>query len=179
MFDGRIVWRGIIYAVLMAVAKVITGVWLCNIPPIAGFLGVLKPAMRAVRYRFRSRSPSKEKGQAATAAQHGTESRAQREAKPASLYPSAILGLSMVARGEIGYLIASVAETKGVFSQPQRQPGHESETSSETYLVVIWAITLCTIIGPIAVGGLVRRVRKLRSGREKASGVDPLGSWGI
>jgi hypothetical protein len=175
MFDGRTVWRGIIYAVLMALAKVVTGVWLCNVPPAADFLGVLKPAMRLVTSRFRSRSPSKEKEKPDASGQ--TESRAQREAKPASLYPSAILGLSMVARGEIGYLIASLAETKGVFSQRSR--GQSGETSSEIYLVVIWAITLCTIVGPVAVGTLVRRVRKLRSGREKASGVDPLGSWGI
>lgn len=36
--------------------------------------------------------------------------------KPRSLYPASIIGLTMVARGEIGYLIASLAETDGIFS---------------------------------------------------------------
>ena len=37
--------------------------------------------------------------------------------KPIFLYPVSILGLSMVARGETGYMIASLAKTGGVLSQ--------------------------------------------------------------
>ena len=66
----------------------------------------------------------------------------------------------MVARGEIGFLIASVGEEKGVFVAATA-PTIEKDTEvvvSEIYLVVIWAIMLCTIVGPIAVGILVRRM---------------------
>lgn len=81
----------------------------------------------------------------------------------------------MVARGEIGYLIASLAETNGVFAQSSSNGGR----SSEIYLVVIWAITLCTVVGPISVGTLVRRVKKLQKQRERSGDPDPLGVWGI
>lgn len=78
----------------------------------------------------------------------------------------------MVARGEVGYLIASLAQSQGMFSS-----GSSGETS-EIYLVIIWAISICTLIGPICVGTLVKRVKKLQESRG-ASGSDPLGVWGI
>lgn len=95
--------------------------------------------------------------------------------KPRSLYPASILGLAMVARGEIGYLIASLAETDGIFSSSKQQ----NSGSSELYLVVVWAITLCTIIGPVCVGTLVKRVKTLQAQRVNSGGEDPLGSWGV
>lgn len=82
----------------------------------------------------------------------------------------------MVARGEIGYLIASIAETNGIFSQQHSSSGGGS---SQIYLVVIWAITLCTFVGPMSVGTLVRRVKKLQKQRKRSGGPDPLGVWGI
>jgi hypothetical protein len=96
--------------------------------------------------------------------------------KPLSLYPAAMLGTAMTARGEIGFLIASLAETTGLFaSSPKPSTG-----SSEIYLVVTWAIVLCTIIGPLGVGTLVKRVRRLQSGGESNLGVNgPLGIWGV
>ena len=78
----------------------------------------------------------------------------------------------MVARGEIGYLIASLAESQGIFGTGA------SGGSSDIYLVVIWAISICTLVGPICVGSLVKRVKKLREIRGE-SGLDPLGVWGI
>ncbi|KFY04013.1 hypothetical protein O988_01059 [Pseudogymnoascus sp. VKM F-3808] len=95
---------------------------------------------------------------------------------PRSLYPAAMLGTAMTARGEIGFLIASIAETTGLFASSSK-PGNGS---SEIYLVVTWAIVLCTIIGPLAVGTLVKRVRRLQSERAKTPGAsDPLGIWGV
>ncbi|EKD20205.1 Na+/H+ antiporter [Drepanopeziza brunnea f. sp. 'multigermtubi' MB_m1] len=99
--------------------------------------------------------------------------------KPLSLYPAAMLGTAMTARGEIGFLIASLAETTGLFAASS---GHENARagSSEIYLVVTWAIVLCTIIGPLGIGTLVKRVKRLQWERkEKGVGVDPLGIWGV
>jgi Kef-type K+ transport system membrane component KefB len=92
--------------------------------------------------------------------------------KPKSLYPAAILGSAMVSRGEIGFLISSVAEANGVFGEGG---------NTEEFLVVTWAILLCTLIGPITVGLLVKRVRRLQQAeRHKANGQeDPLGIWGV
>lgn len=78
----------------------------------------------------------------------------------------------MVARGEVGYFIASLAQSQGMFGT-----GSAGETS-EIYLVIIWAISICTLVGPICVGTLVRRVKKLQEIRG-GSGPDPLGVWGI
>lgn len=93
--------------------------------------------------------------------------------KPKSLYPASILSLAMVSRGEIGYLIASLAESNKIFGETS------DGSSSETYLVVIWAISLCTLIGPISVGTLVKRVKSLQIQRANTGGPDPLGVWGI
>jgi hypothetical protein len=100
--------------------------------------------------------------------------------RPLSLYPAAILGTAMSARGEIGFLIASLAETTGVFSS---DISTGSPQSSEIYLVVTWAIVLCTIIGPLSVGTLVNRIRRLdrdsatKGGKGRVEG--PLGIWGV
>lgn len=91
--------------------------------------------------------------------------------KPRSLYPSSVLGLAMVARGEIGYLIASLAQSQGMFE-------NGSSEISDIYLVVIWAISICTLLGPICVGSLVKHVKKLQAIRG-TSGPDPLGVWGV
>jgi hypothetical protein len=92
--------------------------------------------------------------------------------KPKSLYPPSILGLAMVARGEVGYLIVSLAQSKGIFSS------EFSEDFGEIYLVILWAISICTLIGPVSVGTLVKRVKKLQRTRYN-SDVNPLGIWGI
>lgn len=59
---------------------------------------------------------------------------------------AAFLGLAMVARGEVGLLIAQIGYTEsGLLSE-------------EGFLVVLWAILLNTVVGPVGVGVLVKRV---------------------
>ena len=75
--------------------------------------------------------------------------------KPRSLYPSAMLGSATIARGEIGFLISSLAESHGIFasSSPTSSSDLSSSTTrqpSEIYLIVTWAIMLCTILGPVS-----------------------------
>ncbi|KAK5017925.1 hypothetical protein LTR39_001275 [Cryomyces antarcticus] len=87
--------------------------------------------------------------------------------KPRSLYPAAILGSAMVARGEVGFLISSTAQSNGVLG-------------SEVFLVATWAIVLCTILGPISVGLLVGRVKRLQKKVADMGGRDDaLGIWGV
>ncbi|KAI9849432.1 MAG: hypothetical protein M1837_004052 [Sclerophora amabilis] len=109
--------------------------------------------------------------------------------KPLSLYPASIIGAAMVSRGEIGFLIASIAETNVIFSStgsPSSSSAKSPQGSSEIYLIVTWAIVLCTVVGPLAVGLLVRRVLRLQRGREETGGRsgewvegNPLGVWGV
>ncbi|KAE8355704.1 Sodium/hydrogen exchanger family-domain-containing protein [Aspergillus coremiiformis] len=219
MFNGKIVWRGIVYAILMTIGKLVTSLWLVRISsaPISSIIRTLqKPFSRVVLLCTRSAVLSKKKKKAnpeppsqdstttpqdqstetsnrqpqpSTPTQspgpeptdetptenptHRSPSSASLPPKPKSLYPASILGLAMVSRGEVGYLIASLAESKGIFGTSAS--GH----SSETYLVIVWAISLCTLFGPICVGSLVKRVKTLQRKRVDQGGEDPLGVWGI
>ena len=226
MFQGSVVWRGFVYAILMTFGKMCTGLWLVRGSPLSGliiFARILKASLSYATSCLRRPAKSQsEKSPKSQRAEHSKPVRdrdgtpqepsdnqsaavasdrqkpgefvtnsdsdrpPQREAdqrapsvpslppKPKSLYPASILSLAMVARGEIGYLIASLAESNGIF-------GKNSQGSSETYLVVVWAISLCTLIGPISVGTLVKRVKTLQRQRENSNtgGADPLGVWGI
>jgi hypothetical protein len=203
MFSGSVVWRGIVYTILMLFAKLVTGLWLVRLD-----ISLLKVIPMGVRSSiFGGGKAKKEVGSTAgapdtrelqpqgdasvrppteentTAKNQRTEPSSVRSTEtltkprnPRSLYPAAMLGTAMTARGEIGFLIASIAETTGLFASSSRP----SNGSSEIYLVVTWAIVLCTIIGPLGVGTLVKRVRRLQSERAKTPGAsDPLGIWGV
>lgn len=63
--------------------------------------------------------------------------------KSRSLYPALIVGLSMVSRGEIGFLIANIGMSADILSKA-------------AFIVTMWAILLNTILGPIAVGLIVK-----------------------
>lgn len=76
--------------------------------------------------------------------------------KPA-LQPALLLGFAMVARGEIGLLIVQIGYNE------------TSYVSEAGFLTAIWAILLNTILGPIAVGLLVK-YRGQRIGE---------GEWGL
>ncbi|KXJ89743.1 Sodium/hydrogen exchanger family-domain-containing protein [Microdochium bolleyi] len=118
--------------------------------------------------------------------------------KPVSLYPAGIISCAMVARGEIGFLISAVAESKGIFSSSpspsaagqsvssslsdEQQQQQQQQQPSDIFLIATWAIVLCTIIGPFAVGVLVRRVKKLEAQRRGGHASDEdhvLGAWGV
>jgi len=197
MFSGQIVWRGIIYAVLMAIGKIMTGLWLVRFSsnPVSGLVSIVKRSFAYVRSScarpriskrprkeqtpFRPKPPGRNTGvtqddsnqHESSANNPAPRSQIYLPPKPKSLYPPSILGLAMVARGEVGYLIASIAESQGIFSN------ESPEGPSEIYLVVIWAISLCTLIGPIMVGTLVKRARRLQA--KGGQGSDPLGVWGM
>lgn len=80
-------------------------------------------------------------------------SEAEAERKSSSFLAASFMGLAMVARGEIGILIAQVAYNSG-------QGSSNALLGTEAYLVSVWAIALCTIIGPLAVGFLAKHYAK-------------------
>lgn len=215
MFRGSVVWRGLIYSLLMMFGKMVTGLWLVRFSfnPVSKLIKYIKDLTRGFRLFCAPKNHNKNdkrkqeipSGSAALASHeksenpdsssnsvvnrsHETASQPnsleaecpqsnQRSSvafpmKPKSLYPPSILALAMVARGEVGYLIASLAQSQGIFSTGS------SDEISEIYLVIIWAISICTLVGPICVGTLVKRVKKLQNSRGN-SGLDPLGVWGI
>jgi hypothetical protein len=195
MFSGSIVWRGLVYAILMTFAKMVCGLWLVRFPlastkdPIRTFLSKVrlppvphfwgKSDTRTTATTTPPTHPQPER-QSSMAARTETNSHTSPAPKPLSLHPPLILALAMTARGEIGFLISAVAESKGVFSSSSSSG--ETSGESDIFLVVTWAIVLCTILGPLGVGLSVRRVRKLqdRKNREReGAGRDVLGVWGV
>ncbi len=229
MFSAYIVWRGLVYAVLMLLGKVLCGLWLVRFPAAMAWitsrtrnywLGGFKVMKRRVAGSERQQSTSGDRNRVGTAPsstgngdeRHGQESHEIQTlpephettdrlsadsavvdsqdaagrvtmpdpAKPLSLYPAAIVGLGMVARGEIGFLISSLAQSNGVFGVGRDQ------SESDIFLVVTWAIFICTIVGPLSVGLLVRRARRLervairadRQGHDHQAR-DVLGVWGV
>jgi hypothetical protein len=109
----------------------------------------------------------------------GAQPPTPRIVKPKSIYPATMLGFAMVSRGEIGFLISSVAESAGIWrTDNAHQSSDGIAKSSDIFIVVTWAIVICTFVGPVAVGLIVRRVRRL----ELAKGPTErsvLGSWGV
>ncbi|KAH7246915.1 Sodium/hydrogen exchanger family-domain-containing protein [Fusarium solani] len=206
LFSGPVAWRGIIYTVLMTISKLACGIWLVSFAnplqpfqKIAQRLAVMcernpKPLVpgaqcadpdSAARNITTASDPTEEREAVPLGALADTSARpvspelrnsTPKPERALSLYPACIVGLGMVARGEIGFLIAALAESKGVFGRPPNgQP-------SELFLIVTWAISLCTVIGPICVGLLVNRVKQLEAGSLKSRGEgkrNVLGAWGV
>ncbi|KAL1637271.1 hypothetical protein SLS58_009362 [Diplodia intermedia] len=231
MFTGSVVWRGIVYTILMMFGKLVCGLWLVRfsvspyvperlklrklrLPSMPHLWGAsAKEGAKAERKKDPNRKhshsdvprPQREEQQIPsqaqtsprseeeTARQHGSSSEQDEHAdnstpavrhtshdakKPISLYPASIVGSAMVARGEIGFLISSLAQSKGIFASSSSS---SSSGADEIFLVATWAIMLCTIIGPLAVGLLVRRVNKLQKNGDNAveGRRDVLGVWGV
>ena len=224
MFNAAIVWRGIVFTILMLIGKLVTGVWLIRIAASSGTVAtkikafqkrlnilqwsclgftrfangfkseakktVDEPGSTAEPYvcttddeqrpRQSSDIPLQRASVQTLCSANSTSLRATASTtKSRSLYPASIVGTAMMARGEIGFLIAALAENTGIFAFQDDFAARE-DSGSEIYLVTVWAIVLCTVIGPVSVGLLVRRVEKLqRQRREHGGGEDPLGIWGV
>jgi len=231
MFSGSVIWRGIIYSILMALGKLACGFWLLrfSVPKISSpweniKLSQLIGNIPILSFCFRDRkgkgkwrqtssndvalstsrptrttrqdhqpqhstpssSTSTPKAAKATPTTSSTNKLTTPQApKPRSLYPAALVSCAMVARGEVGFLISSLAQSKGLFAAASTSPNAEQgqdQDHPDIYLIVTWAIFLCTVIGPLGVGLLVRRVRALEKetrvrngGGEGLRGV--LGVW--
>lgn len=186
MFSGYVLWRGIVYFVLMTIGKLVCGMCLVRFKsvdmPSSAIKRLVPPRLSACwpwpksskvnesqHVNKKSSQPKTSNTAPAKSASNGQKR--MQILKPKSLYPAALLGSAMVARGEIGFLISSVAETNGVFGSSA------GDQNSDLFLVTTWAILLCTLCGPICVGMMVKSVRKLQAGeRNQQSGrEDPLG----
>jgi hypothetical protein len=199
MFNGQIVWRGIVYTILMTFSKLTCGMWLVRfslasvkdavhgalarikLPSMPHLWGKrTKPAPPQTSTNFQSgHMPSQQLSTSDAMDSTSSSHQSLSPPKPFSLHPPLILALAMTARGEIGFLISSVAESNGVFAS---STSDSSGGESDIFIVVTWAIVLCTVLGPLGVGLCVRRVKALedRKNREQeGAGRDVLGVWGI
>ncbi|KAK6510568.1 hypothetical protein TWF506_009673 [Arthrobotrys conoides] len=249
LFRREIIWRGIVYSILMFVAKLVTGIWilLVDLPfktskilsfwtkrPKKHESSHLKDKKEEIKQEESSpvneggsldntadtqpssatpnesadeweditpapqsaALPSNEKGEQvdsqdtnqSTVDSSNSTSQPEIPRPPISVYPSLILGLAMISRGEIAFLIASIASANGIFQTPTSTRDLETraattgeEVDGDIFLIVIWAAMLCTILGPLGVGLLVRRVKRLEGVREGtgSSGHGVLGVWSV
>ncbi|GAA6051932.1 hypothetical protein JCM3770_006583 [Rhodotorula araucariae] len=180
LWTGARIWRGVVYALLMALGKTVAGT------PII-LVDVLRRGRKAAPPAAQSRPSSAESGAAApmdasTAAEKGSpgagagpaveeEGRGEGDAwgrhlVATTLPAAAFVGLALVARGEIGILVLQVAAADAYSAAADAEPGTTPVLEEEAYLVGIWAVALCTIAGPVAFGVLIKRVGgRIRRGR--------------
>lgn len=147
MFRGPIVWKGIVYAILMLLAKV-------AVSPI-----IYADAFIRLRLLHkRTALPVVTSGGTSSATDPSAS--AGNAIRQETVHQTAmIIACAMVARGEIGYLIASLAQSSGTLKMKPKG-GVETVQSEDVFLVIIWAVTLCTIGGPVAVGSIVKSMKK-------------------
>jgi hypothetical protein len=171
MFHGPILWRGIVYALLMIIGKLVCGLWLLRLPQLSN---IKETVMRPLKYVSRALNHFILRRQ--TDAKANVHPPTPKADTPLSLYPAAILGNAMVARGEIGFLISAIAESKGLWRDSSDVDSEELQTSSVIFITVTWAIFLCTLVGPLVVGLIVKRVKRLEQ-QTGSSRIDVLGQW--
>ncbi|KAK8869430.1 Sodium/hydrogen exchanger [Apiospora arundinis] len=141
LWQAQAIWHGVVYTLLMLVGKALVG----TVVPTHDWLR----ALHSRRRRPEGGGPSATDPKADPAAERG--------AAQSHLVPASLLGMAMVARGEIGLLIIEIGYN------------NTSYVSKAAFLTGIWAILLNTIIGPVAVGMIVKY-----KGKALAAG-----SWGL
>ncbi|KAJ6511532.1 Cation/H+ exchanger [Mycena vitilis] len=142
--SSRVIWRGIVYSLLMGVAKMLVGVWMLVWPDYGagkGWLGRRLPPSRSNPDEGNVDSPTVD------------------NAPPPDFprfHSAALVGLAMIARGEIALIVAEIARPLlGITKSTQ---------TSEPFAVVIWATLLNTAGGAIFVGLLLRNQKALGAG---------------
>ncbi|KAK6583514.1 hypothetical protein PZA11_004590 [Diplocarpon coronariae] len=148
MFTGSIVWKGIVYSLLMIIGKCLVSLVI-----------YLEHAARLWCNRQKPASHEPPDLQPEANLQVRSPQAEQDSSKPPHTI-ALLVGLAMTARGEIGFLIASLSQSSGTLTLQARADSYTHSSREEIFLVIIWAVVICTIVGPIGVGIIVRRVRQ-------------------
>jgi hypothetical protein len=196
MFHGPVVWRGMVYTVLMVLGKCVTSVWLLILPPLTRSISEFKKRQSRDKSEKTVAQDPPRPIRAATQSSEATifplvavgsstdrnpgpdpedeisDKETRRlssvvETKPtyrhSTLFAALLLSFAMTTRGEIGFLVAAVGQSITVLDP------------EDVYLVVIWAVVLCTLLGSIGVGIIVYIIKKVANGKEVHN---LLGKWG-
>ncbi|BGP21250.1 solute:hydrogen antiporter [Rhodotorula toruloides] len=165
LWTGRRIWRGLIYALLMALGKLLAGIPILLVdlfrsdnqnsalpePPSIDFA-----ATTGVRSNTEAEKAHKAERMSLRSVRLDTSTPSVRQTLPAA----AFVGVALVARGEIGILVLQVA-----YAASNSSDGTEV-LGDEAYLVGIWAVAVCTILGPVAIGLLVKKEgERIKCGR--------------
>lgn len=129
----------------LTVLKVVVGIWI----PLWKYFPAEKPS--------RQKDSSGHVKESTHEADHNSQANPRKPDNLTNWLSGLLLGSAMVARGEIGLLIIEIGYNE------------TSYVSHEGFITGVWAILLNTIIGPVAVGLLVKLYGK-RIGE---------GEWGV
>jgi len=191
LFHGPVVWRGMVYTVLMVLGKCATSVWLFAFPVLNKFINTF--TSRIPQFKRRTQGdyistqippkPIHPLTQIVTDSEmtskptisdgldinhHHPPSHDNSHATKTSqkyMYAAFLLSFAMTTRGEIGFLIAGVGQSIDILAP------------EDVYLVVIWAVILCTLLGSIGVGIVVFFIKKAAI-RLEVGPSEILGMWG-
>jgi hypothetical protein len=156
MFQPSIVWKGIIYSILMMVAKGLVSL-VAYYEYFSKWLQTRKKRIIAGRTPNIPLHPMPNSTPEAARVEDG-EIEQHSPSPPHSI--AMLVGFAMIARGEIGFLIASLSQSSGTLTLKKRDATDAQTSREEIFLVIVWAVFLCTIAGPVGVGITVRRMRQ-------------------
>ena len=161
MFTGSIIWKGFIYSILMIIAKGLVSIVIY----FEYFLKVWKEKLLRFRRRTKKTSSSRSGPEQIRFDSLPTPNPSQESTPDPELATgiphsmALLVGLAMVARGEIGFLIASLSQSSGTLILKHRDETSTKYFGEEIFLVIVWAVVICTIVGPLGVGIIVRLMR--------------------
>ncbi|KAL1691137.1 Sodium/hydrogen exchanger family-domain-containing protein, partial [Schizophyllum commune] len=125
--SSAVVWKGIIFSILMVLCKTVVGVWM-----------LIWPDAASGRGWFGAR-----KGPFPRPEDQEEQMQSEKDARKSRWWSAALLGMAMIPRGEIALIVAQLA-------RPLLSP--EGEGDSEPFAVVIWAILVTTVGGALGIG---------------------------
>ncbi|TRM65089.1 Cation/H+ exchanger [Schizophyllum amplum] len=132
--SSAVVWKGIVFSILMVLCKAVVGVWMLIWPDAAngrGWFGARTSLPRSDRDEVQDEDTQTEK-----------------EARRSRLWSAGLLGVAMIPRGEIALIVAQLA-------RPLLSPGDGDD--SEAFAVVIWGILVTTVGGALGIGWMLSK----------------------
>ncbi|KAM0792726.1 hypothetical protein ACM66B_002504 [Microbotryomycetes sp. NB124-2] len=146
LFTGELVWKGIVYALLMTIGKVLVGVAVLLVD--SSRLMRTRSSLASVPSFLSDTSLACGAPGSAAASVTATELASERSPGRDSCLAAGFVGFAMIARGEIGVLVLQVA---------YNSRGQSRILGTEAYLVGLWAVMICTIVGPVVFAAVVKR----------------------
>lgn len=140
-------WQGICYTIIGIFSKLICGVFVILSHTLTNWRRKKMRMPQVFKRKAPSRTGASETPSSSTAT--FPPSTGLKTSSPSLLPVSALLGSAMVARGEISLLILNLARE----ASPRLMP-------DDLFYIAIWATLLCTIVGPLTVGIIVKRMQR-------------------